>query len=92
MNVDTREKSREKEHRRRVAQRRARRRRTLIWLILITVFDALIIGLAHFTPVIIEKFTIIDEYLPRDIERQYWELQDTRKQQPGKPDSTTKTK
>ena len=93
MEGDTRDKSREKEHKRRVAQRRARRRRTLIWMIVITVFAALIIGLAHFAPDIIQKFTIVDEYLPRDIERQYWELQDTRSKQPVKPDSATpKTK
>jgi len=88
MKGDTQDKSREKEHKRRVAQRRARRRRTLIWMILITVFAALIIGLAHFAPVIIQKFTIVDEYLPRDIERQYWELQDTRTKQPAKPNFT----
>ncbi|HNY72608.1 MAG TPA: hypothetical protein PLB95_06730 [Syntrophales bacterium] len=89
MNGDSRAKTREAEHKRRVAQRRARRRLTIIWMVVITVFSLLIIGLAHFTPVIIDKFTIVDDYLPRDIERQYWELQDTRRQQPVNPTTTT---
>ncbi|HQG35426.1 MAG TPA: hypothetical protein PK175_11170 [Syntrophales bacterium] len=89
MNDDNRDKSRKEEHRRRVAQRRARRRQTLIWMIIITIIAVLVIGIAHFAPVIIEKFTIVDEYLPRDIERQYWELQDTRNRQPAKQDIAT---
>ncbi|MDI9569818.1 MAG: hypothetical protein QM278_03625 [Pseudomonadota bacterium] len=55
----------------------------------IALFSLLIIGLVHFAPIIIEKFTIVDEYLPRDIERQYRELQDTRGRQPGQPDIAT---
>jgi len=88
MKINGREKSREAEHKRRSAQRQYRRRMTIIWMLIITMFAILIMAVVHFSPMIIQKFTIVDEYLPRDIERQYWELQDTRKQQSGKPETT----
>ena len=87
MNNSGRNKIREAEHKVRSAQRQARRRLTIIWMLVITFFCILIMAVVHFSPVIIQKFTIVDEYLPRDIERQYWELQDTRKQQSGKPET-----
>ncbi len=84
MTANGRSASRELEHKRRSAQRRARRRLTLIWMAIITLFCIIVMIIIHLSPVIIKKFTIVDEYLPQDIERKYFELQDKRSQQPGK--------
>jgi len=83
MNSNGREKSRDAEHKIRRAQRRHRRRTTIIWMLVITVFSILVLAIVHFAPLIIQKFTIVDEYLPQDLDRQYRQykdLQDIKKQ------------
>jgi len=79
MKNNGREKSREAEHKRRTAQRRFRRRVTIIWMLVIMIFCILVMAVVHFSPMIIQKFTIVDEYLPRDLDRQYMEMQNIRK-------------
>ncbi|MFA6411106.1 MAG: hypothetical protein WCW53_00310 [Syntrophales bacterium] len=79
MKRNGREKSREAEHKRRSAQRQVRRRLTIIWMLIITFFCILVMAVVHFSPIIIQKFTIVDEYLPRDLDRHYMEMQDIKK-------------
>jgi len=79
MTSNDREQSREAEHKRRIAKRRERRHQTIIWMMIITIFCMLVMAVIHFSPMLIKKMTLGDEFLPQDLDKQYNQMQDLKK-------------
>lgn len=58
------------------------------WIGIIVIIAVVVIILVNVIPPLIKKFDIVDTtYRPRDVERQYWQIQ---KYRSGEPDKTQK--
>jgi len=74
--MDPQSRDREAQRKKKIIQRRDRRKRTLIWLFLVFVACAIITAAIVFVPDLIKRYIFVDDYLPRDIERKYYELKE----------------
>lgn len=66
------------------------RKTTMKWVGVIVLIAVIVIILVNVVPLLFQKFDIIDTtYRPRDVERQYWQVQKLRD---GEPDKIEKGK
>jgi hypothetical protein len=67
----------------------AQARKTMMkWLGIIVIIALIVIILVNVLPTLFKKFDIVDTtYRPRDVERQYWQIE---KYRSGEPDKTQK--
>ena len=66
------------------------RKTTMKWVGVIVLIAVIVIILVNVVPLLFQKFDIIDtSYRPRDVERQYWQVQKLRD---GEHDKTEKGK
>lgn len=64
------------------------RKTTMKWIGIIFLIAVLVVILVNVIPPLFQKFDIVDTtYRPRDVERQYWQVQ---KYHSGEPDKTQK--
>ena len=64
------------------------RKTTMKWIGIIVLVAVIVIILVNVIPPLFAKFDIADtSYRPRDVERQYWQIQKLRE---GEPDKTAK--
>jgi hypothetical protein len=65
------------------------RKTTIKWIGIIVLIAVIVIVLVNVVPPLFKKFDIVDTtYRPRDVERQYHQIQNTRDR--GEPDKTQK--